>query len=71
MYLFWFGDNEPEAETPNSSSSDKYSHEVAGILGDVTLRTGGEIVYMSSDSIHPNGEIGTVKRTHSTKQAMT
>lgn len=33
---------------------------MAGILGEVTLRTGGEIVYMSSDAIHPNGDIGTV-----------
>lgn len=29
-------------------------------MGEVTLRTGGEIVYMSGEAIRANGDIGTV-----------
>lgn len=66
LYLFWFGsgggtvDNDPESPINTNQQQQHSSTDVAGILGDVALRTGGEIVYMSGEAIHDNGDIGTV-----------
>lgn len=63
MYLFWFGgvnENDEESSPQASHHHHRNQHDVAGILGEVTLRTGGEIVYMSGEAIHANGDIGTV-----------
>lgn len=73
LYLFWFGggdnvdggDNDLESTSTASAGNSHHNQGslddgVAGILGEVTIRTGGEIVYMAGEAIHPNGEIGTV-----------
>lgn len=52
MYLIWFGDQ----------SNDENETSVGGSLGEVALRSGGEILQVTEESLG-NGEIGLVNKT--------
>lgn len=55
LYLIWFGDSYvDENETSN---------EIGGILGEVALRSGGEIFRITEESLS-NGDLGLVSLLH-------
>ncbi|XP_055699878.1 uncharacterized protein LOC129809273 [Phlebotomus papatasi] len=53
LYLIWFGKHgQDDNESPHTV--------IGGILGEVALRTGGEIIHITDEAVEPNGNIGLV-----------
>ncbi|XP_055678700.1 uncharacterized protein LOC129787270 [Lutzomyia longipalpis] len=53
LYLIWFGKHgQDDNESPHTITG--------GILGEVALRTGGEIIHITDEAVEPNGNIGLV-----------
>ena len=54
MYLIWFGPQVYDENETLGQNSD------AGILGEVALRSGGEIIRITEEALGPNGDFGLV-----------
>lgn len=54
MYLIWFG-----SQSFNDNQSIGQNNE-GGILGEVALRSGGEILRVTEEALGPNGDLGLV-----------
>uniref|UniRef100_A0A6B2EC18 Putative conserved secreted protein n=1 Tax=Phlebotomus kandelakii TaxID=1109342 RepID=A0A6B2EC18_9DIPT len=53
LYLIWFSkQSQDDNESPHTVTG--------GILGEVALRTGGEIIHITDEAVEPNGNIGLV-----------
>lgn len=57
LYLIWFG---PQSFDDNQSIGQANE---GGILGEVALRSGGEILRVTEEALGPNGDLGLVNLT--------